>query len=282
MTLDQKRRYKECRYARERESLNLKQAELKFREHELLGPGSLSMGHNNHERWQKEQKRRLRELKRFRNEQKDKMPKIENDEHQAMLKLKALEAQISVMKEQLMSVEQRRRSSASLLDIHTTEAYHPDHLPSKLPPEQPRGTSLASTGATGTSQYPKEHSELKIDQEFRPIDTESAPEREWPKETSDPTNTGRFISMESIHSSSLVGSEVPEFSRVIVNTISESTNMTEPTQDDLIPIKWPGPHTYASKDPNVTEIQSTFSFSDDEFSWMKSNQEDHKMTITNQ
>ena len=164
-----------------------------------------------------------------------------------------------------MSDEQRRRSSASLLDTHTTEAYHPDHLPSKLPPEQPRGTSPASTGAAGTSRYPNKHSTLRIDQEFLLIDRESAPEKEWPKETSDPTNPGRFISMESIHSSSFVSSEIPEFSREIINTISESTNMTEPTQDDLIPMKWPGPLKYTAEDPYVTEIQSKFSFSDDEF-----------------
>ena len=63
------------------------------------------------------------------------MQKIENGEHRAKLKLKALEAQISIMKEQMMSAKQRRRSSANLLDTHTTVAYHPDHLPSKLPPE---------------------------------------------------------------------------------------------------------------------------------------------------
>ena len=266
MVLEQKRKYKEYRYARERESLNLKQAELKFREHELLGPGSISMSHSHHERWQKEQKRRLRELEQFRTEQKDKMQKIENDEHRAKLKLKALEAQITIMKEQLMSAEQSHSSSASFLDIHPTEAYHPDHLPSKLPPEQPRGTSLASAGAAGTSRYRNEHSTLRIDQEFRPVDAESVPEREWPKETSAPKPPGQFISMESIHSSSLVGSEVPEFSREIINTISESTNMTEPTQDELIPMKWPGPLKYAAaEDPYGTEIQSKFSFSDDEF-----------------
>ena len=41
--------------------------------------------------------------------------------------------------------------------------------------------------------------------------------------------------------------------------------MTEPTQDDLIHMKWPGPLKYAAEDPYITEIQSKFSFSDDEF-----------------
>ena len=265
LAVEQRRRYKEFRFARERESLNLKQAEVRFQEQELLGPGSLSMNPVHQERWQKEQKKRLRSLERFRAEQKDKMQKIEAEEHRAKSKLKALEANILTLRQQLSERELGGRDSAAgLVEPHMPETYHPDHLPAKLPPECPPGSSLAG----GAPHFVDELQGLRNDQVFRPIEPEQAPEREWPKDVGPKSNPGRFISMESVNSSSLVGNEIPEFSREIVNTISESTNMTEPTQDDPVPMKWPdkyGANHNIPDNPYAAELQPKFSFSDDEF-----------------
>ena len=74
MAAEQRRRCKELKYARERESLNLKKAEVEFQEQELLEPaagGVMSTSIIHQERWQKEQNKRLRQLERFRAEQKD-------------------------------------------------------------------------------------------------------------------------------------------------------------------------------------------------------------------
>ena len=269
LATEQRRRCKELKYARERESLNLKRAEVEFQEHELMdpAPGALSMSAVHQERWQKEQKKRLRHLERFRAEQKDKMQKIEMEEHRAKSKLKAYEANIHDLRQQLetlVSELSTRPSSSAVVESHL-QAYHPDILPLPETPSS-RTNGISSHNFTG---------ELNVheNQMFRPIDSDQAmpPEREWPKDTATSTssskpNPGRFVSTESINSSSLVGNELlPDFSREIVNTISESTNMTEPTQDDPIPAKWPSKYMTNSDDPYAPDFSSKYSYSDDEF-----------------
>ena len=262
MASEQRRRWKELKVARERESLNLKQRELEFEEQQLH-ESSGALGLVQQERWQKEQKRKLRSLERFRTDQQEKIQKLETDEHHAKSKLKALDTNIRELQKQLEASS--RPTSAAIINSHM-QAYHLD-LPSKLPPERP--SSRRDNGASRTHMFTSEP-HLPGNEGYGGIKSEAVmqPEREWPKEPNSKPNPARFISMESITTSSLPGNELPEFSREIVNTISESTNMTEPTQDDPIPVKWPNPGKVApnmADDPYGSELQSKFSYSDDEF-----------------
>lgn len=250
-TSEQRRMCKDLKYARERESLKLKRAEVEFKEQELLEPdmgGAMSMSAIHQERWQKEQKRRLRQLERFRAEQKDKIQGIEVEEHRAKAKLKAYQANL---------LELKQRLDAMISELSS--------VPNLVPPQVTGGESSRANGISSTFTGELHH---RDDQHFMPIDSDPAmpPEREWPKDANPKSNPGRFISMESINSSSLVGgNEVPEFSRELVNTISESTNMTEPTQDEAVAARWNSKYVTESDDPYADEFSSKFSYSDYEF-----------------
>ena len=266
MAAEQRRRCKELKYARERESLNLKKAEVEFQEQELLEPaagGAMSTSIIHQERWQKEQKKRLRQLERFRAEQKDRMQKIEAEEHRAKNKLKAFETNIHDIKQRLEALV-NELSICPSSESHA-QPYHSDVLPSQL--NMVEGPSSRTNGISFTNFT--DEFELQDDQFFRPtIDSDQGmpPEREWPKDTSAKPNQGQFISTESINSSSLVGgNEPPDFSREIVNTISESTNMTEPTQDEPVPSRWTSKYVPNSTDQYAAEFLSKYSYSDDEF-----------------
>ena len=259
---EQRRRCKELKYARERESLDLKKAEVEFHEQELMEPdaGGAMSKFTHQERWQKEQKKRLRQLEKFRAEQKEKMQKMEAEEHRAKAKLKAYEASIEDLNQQIESLQTsaiRPSSSAAIVESHL-QPYDLSSIPPHTNPERHTSPSFTTSGLQ--------------DQMFQPnSDQAMQPEREWPQDTAPghpKHNTGRFTSLESINSSSLIGesSEQPEFSREIMNTISESTNMTEPTQDDsVIASNWAHKYVGNSDDPYAAEFASKYSYSDDEF-----------------
>ena len=137
---DQRKKYRELKFAREREDQNLKQAEMKFREHELTN-GMFGLNPTDQHRWQKEQKRRLRELERIRADQNERLQKIEYSEHRAKTKLKAYEAQANEIRQQLQKLEGTQTGGLTT-PTHTafksrgSESYHPDMLPSKLASNQ--------------------------------------------------------------------------------------------------------------------------------------------------
>ena len=261
MASEQRRRCKELSVAREKENLDLKRAEVEFKEQELLDPGpgtggtSVSMAQQ--ERWQKEHKKRLRHLERYRLAQRDKMRRMDADERHATAKLEAYEYQIYEIRQQLEAIGNHRSSSVAIVESHLQSYGRPSERSFS------RTTSGCSTSFPGDMQARED----KIFQTISEVD-EAKPEREWPQQDHQKTNPARFVSTESINSSSVVGTtEVPEFSREIVNTISESTNMTEPTQDDVpIPTSgWGSKYVANSDDPYAGEYASKYTYSDDEF-----------------
>ena len=264
MTSEQRRHCKELNFAREKESLDLKRAEVEFQERDLMEPGvdggvSVSVAHQ--EKWQKDQKKRLRQLERFRAAQQEKMQKMELEERHAASRLKAYEFRIYELRHQLEVLGSHPASSvasAAIVESHLQSYAHQSPHPSQR--NFSRTNSGCSPGFTG---------ETREDQMFRPIaeQDQTKPEREWPQQDHPRTNPAQFVSMESINSSSLAGgTEIPDFSREIVNTISESTNMTEPTQDDVLPGGgWGGRYVANSDDPYAGEFASKYTYSDDEF-----------------
>ena len=267
LAVEQRRRCKELKYTREKESLDLKKAELEFQEQELLEPASPEAA--DQERWQKEQKKRLRQLSRYSTEQKEKIQQIETEELRAKAKLKTLEANIFDLNQELEAMGTRSSSSAAIVESHLQPSYHSNVSVPSQHPERNFGRTSSGCSPPG---FANELQQKRDGQMFRPnVDSDQAmaPEREWPQDTvmmhpKPSTVASHFRSMESINSSSLVGvnEPVPEFSREIVNTISESTNMTEPTQEDPIPASsWVSKY---SDDPYAAEF-AKYSYSDDEF-----------------
>ena len=264
MASEQRRRCKELSFAREIENLELKKAEVEFKEQELqdLGPGAggTSVSVAQQERWQKEKKKRQRQLERYRLAQRDKMRKMETEERHATAKREAYEYQIYEIRQQLEALGSQPSSSAA------SAAIVESHLQSYSHTSRPSQRSFSRTNSGCSASFA---SDMQA-REFQPIAEmdETKPEREWPQQDHLKPNPARFVSTESINSSSVVGpTEVPEFSREIVNTISESTNMTEPTQDD-VPIPtggWGSRYVANSDDPYAGEYASKYTYSDDEF-----------------
>ena len=271
MVNEQRQYLKELQCAHEKESFNLKQAEIEFQERELVEPGSgggipVSVAHQ--EKWQKEQKKKLRQHERFRAMQREKIQKMVVEERQSVARLKAYDFKLYELRQQLEAMGSHPISSvasAAIVESHLQSYGHQSH-PSK------REFSRTSSGCSPS--FPGEI-KPREDQIFQPVPepNQSKPEREWPQYDPPKPNPAQFVSMESIDSSSLPGAaEVPEFSREIVNTISESTNMTEPTQDEP-PLPQPLPpgggwasrYVANSDDPYAGEFASKYTYSDDEF-----------------
>ena len=267
MVSEQRRRCKELSFAREKENLDLKKAEVEFKERELLNPGpgagGTSVSMTQQERWQKEQKKRLRQLEQYRLAQRDKMRRMEAEERHATARLEAYEYQIYEIRQQLEALGSHPASSAASAAI--VESHLQSYSHHSRPSE--RGFSRTNSGCSTSFAGDMQTREDKMFQPIAEAD-ETKPEREWPQQDHQKPNPARFVSTESINSSSVVGpTEVPEFSREIVNTISESTNMTEPTQDDLpIPTGgWGSKYVANSDDPYAGEYASKYTYSDDEF-----------------
>ena len=158
MATEKRRHYKELKYARERENLNLQKAEVEFQKQELLEPatgGAMSMSVAHQEKWQKEQKKRLRQLERYRTEQKDKMQKIEVEEHHTKAKLKAIETSIHDLRQRIdvvvMSRHPKLNNSARSLTVGYTTTYLYNYLGLPTKPPAPRSYSR---GRQDTIGYP--------------------------------------------------------------------------------------------------------------------------------
>lgn len=241
---DQRKKYRELKFAREREEQNLKQAEMKFREHELTN-GMFGLNPTDQHRWQKEQKRRLREFERIRADQNEHLQKIEYSEHRAKTKLKAYEAQANEIRQQLQKAESVGLTTPTHAGFKSrgSESYHPDMLPSKLTSNQSTkgggGISRDEPHVDVEQMLPQQETRLARERDHSVI---TPTEREW-ADTSR-SIPARVMSSETVSTSTwVVGNEQPDLAKEALNTISES-NLSVPTQDDPTPVKWNSGHAY--------------------------------------
>ena len=233
---DQKRRYREIKMAREREEQSLKQAEKDL---------FTEISPNDQHQWHVEQKRRLREREKLKSEQNERLKHLQNNEHRAKNRLKAIEAQTAVIRQQLQKAEAVKgfpQNHSPTLAKHSINSggggFKGGHdvFPSKLPSDdRPRGEERA------------------IDQ--------SAPSNtvEWDLGGLEGSKsiTARVMSVESM--STAMTFDQPEIARELATTISASV-LTEPTQDDSCPSKGP-PYGY-----NARPVSGGYLHNDDFFS----------------
>ena len=234
---DQRKKYREIKFAREREEQNLKQMETNFREHELMN-GTFGFNPTDQHRWQKEQKRRLRELERIRADRNEHLQKIEYNEHCAKAKLKAFEAQANEIRQQLQKAEGAQSvDSATPAQAKGSDPYHPDMLPSKLTSNRSMSRDRPHIDV---EHILRQQEAQRVRERHHSITTPA--EREW-TETSRST-PARVMSTETVSTSTWVaGNEQPDLAKEALTTISES-NLTAPTQDDPSPVSWNPGHTY--------------------------------------
>ncbi len=255
MVCDQKRRCKEIKMAKEREELKLRQ-----REHELMSSsGMLGVNPRDQHRWQREQKRRLRELEKVRSEQSEQLQQFECEEHRARSKLKAFEAQAIELREQIEKAESS--ASAAVLrpsptggyspvesqvqppDLYQTASHYTDTVPSKLPSSSDRRGTRVVIGEdkvhATTSVFSSDH--------IAPA------ELEWAESTSKPS---RVMSFESMATSTRTANEQPDIAKEVATTMSLST---EPTQDEPLlppPSNWAVYDSSDDSPPSTSDIQS--------------------------
>lgn len=256
MVSDQKKRCKEIKMAKEREELKLRQ-----REQELTSSSAmLGVNPRDQHRWQREQKRRLRELDKIRSEQNKRLQQFEYDEHRARSKLKAFEAQAREMEQQIARAE----ANSNLDDLRpsptggypitetqreTPELYksvsHPaDMAPSKLP---------VGSDDKGTRAAMKEDRAHATSPSFSSTHVAAPAEREWVEFAS---KSSRVMSMESMATSTWITSEQPDIAKEVATTMSLST---EPTQDEPLlppPSNW-AVHDTSSGPITTPIVQST-------------------------
>ena len=211
MVFDQRKKYREIKFSREREELKLKDLETKFREQEMKS-GTMMFNSSDPKRWQSDQKRYLRELERVTNEQKEAIQKIQSSERRAKTKLKAYETQASELRQQL-HLSTPPAPSPSLAHRSGYESY--DTVPSKLTSEYskkgPSSSKPYSEVDTTVIDSAREHSTVS--------------EQKW---SDMPAVPARAMSIESMSAAVF---EPPDLAREPLNTISASC-LTEPTQDE--------------------------------------------------
>ena len=101
---DQKKRCREIHFAREREEQSLRQAEGKFRTQNSRQFVAF-MRPEDEARWQRDQRRRLKEWERIQLEKSRRLQQIDIEEHHARSKQKAYEQHYSEVKKQLQALE---------------------------------------------------------------------------------------------------------------------------------------------------------------------------------
>ena len=249
---DQRKKYREIKFAREREEQNLKQVETNFREHELMN-GTFGLNPTDQNRWQKEQKRRLRELEKIRADRNEHLQKIEYNEHCAKSKLKAFEAQANEIRQLLQKAEGAQSvNSATPAQARGSDSYHPDMLPSKLTSNRSMSRDRPHIDV---EHILRQQEAQRVRERHHSITTPA--EREW-TETSRST-PARVMSTETVSTSTWVaGNEQPDLAKEALTTISES-NLTAPTQDDPSPVSWNPGHAYKlNHDPHKLVYNSDF------------------------
>ena len=201
---DQKKKYREIKMAREREEQNLKQAEKELFM-ECVSP-------NDEQKWHMEQKRRLREIEKLKSEKNHRLQQIQYNEYRAKNKIKALETQATEIRQQL-----QRAEAAAALAAHNT-------------PRSPKQARHVSGGFKGG--YDELPSKLTSNERQR---AERGNTIEWFVDSTKSV-PAHAISTESMSTAATF--DQPEIARELATTISESV-LTEPTQDDPTPSKWP-------------------------------------------
>ena len=223
---DQKKKYREIKMAREREEQNLKQAEKELFM-ECVNP-------NDQHQWHIEQKRRLREIEKLKSKQNERLQQIQYNEHRAKNKLKAIEAQAAVIRQQLQKAE----AAAAIAAATATQ-----NMPVDLNSRSPSQTKLHSVGGFkgGYDVFPtKMTSSDRQRGEERTVDHSNTIEWDIDGMKSVPAHAISFESM-----STAITFDQPEIATELATTMSESV-LTEPTQDDPAPTKWP-PSGYGSR-----------------------------------
>ena len=224
---DQKKKYRETKMAREREEQNLRQAEKEL-DMERINP-------NDQQQWHIEQKRRLREREKLKSKQNELLQHLQYNEHRAKNKLKAIEAQAADIREQLQKVEAAVAATAQ----QNVQQEINSHSPT-----QAKHSSGSFKG--GYDMFPSKLTSNDRQRMDKRTDEPSAAAScviKWDLDGSKST-PAHAISCESM---STAISEQPElnFARELATTISESL-LTEPTQDDPAPTKWP-PSSFGSR-----------------------------------
>ena len=225
---DQRKKFREIKFSREREELSLKKIEMRFREQELMN-GTFTLNPSDQHRWQAEQKKRLREFERLKKEQKERLQQIEYNEHRARSKLKAYETQVNETREQLKNMLASLQTPANAVSSAKPE-YQTYDVPSKLVLERD----------VGSGQNPQKSCRNDI-----PSTTFNT-EWDWGSKS---IGDSHIMSVENM---SMGTFEPPDIAREIIHTMSES-NLTEPTQDDSRPVRGtttsyykPQPELYAA------------------------------------
>ena len=220
MIFEHKKKYRELKFARDREEQSLKQIEMRVRDKELL-TGKLGLNTTDQHGWPVEQNK-LHDLERMKAEHSKRLQNMVHNEHRTKTKLKALEAQAVEIRQNIHTIlntptqlhgRQVVKSSAS----NYSEVAHNDTLPSKLvsdlPPQRARKNSR-STETTAAAAAAAGEWDLSA---FN--GRGSKPLGQYPN---------RIMSMESMTTATY---DQPEIARELAVTISES-NLTEPTRDD--------------------------------------------------
>ena len=222
---DQKKKYKEIKMAREREEQNMK-----HREQELMnGPSTVGLNPNDQHRWQREQKRRLRELERIRTEQSEHLRQFEYDERCAKTKLKAYDAQAVEIRQQLHGT-----------GLETYQHHHPEMLPSKLPSGHRGGLGGNISGShRDMTHLPQQTNGLRS-RAMKSVGDSShmavvPAEQEWTDTAK--SISSRVMSMESMTTSTWIAPEQPDIAKEMATTMSD---LSEPTQNDYVPSKLVG------------------------------------------
>ena len=231
---DQKKKYREIKMAREREEQSLKQAEKDL---------FTEISPNDQHQWHVEQKRRLREIEKLKSEQNERLKHIQYNEHKAKNKLKAIEAQATLLRQQLQKAEAVRS------------------IPQEHSPSQGAKHSTGGGFKGGYDAFP-----TKLPSDDRPRVEEKAVDQLAPNNTVEwdlgglegpKSITARVMSVESM--STAITFDQPEIARELATTISASI-LTEPTQDDSGPTKWP-PSGYSSRPISGGYLQNEDFFS---------------------
>lgn len=120
---DQRKRCRELQFAKEREEQSLSEAETRFKpQNRHFMP---FMRPEDESRWQRDQKRKLKEWERLCSEKKEELHQIEVKEMQAKARLRALEQHASDLKKQLLICESKQVPSREVPEKDWTERSRP-------------------------------------------------------------------------------------------------------------------------------------------------------------
>ena len=106
---EQRKRYRELHFTKEREEQSLNQAESRLNSQSCHFMSTLHA--EDEARWHRDQRRRLKDMERYYSEKKEEVHRLEVKEREAKTKLKALELHASILKKQLHACEANLETS---------------------------------------------------------------------------------------------------------------------------------------------------------------------------